>query len=786
MRSFWLNLQDAVEGTPLLVAPAKGGAKGECLRCYYIRRGSFKDLDAAELRTLIFKNPALKTKFRSLRRRHIKLTTRNPGSRPRHESVDVKHYTERKDESYCDIYQEGEWMALTDYINTKITDEQIRKKLKTVAQKKAYVSNEEEDVALNGQPETVEEDAPAGAEESDAASSDEMFGFTTSAAKAKPAKPAPKRARREESAATPVQTKQNKAGPSDEQLAARLEKATAGIELLKKITALSLWQGSVKEKDVSSKLGKLCELQTQLEKDPGEVAQRLAQELQGLINQTNTCLLAIENAHDMVEKAGLSNPQFAFDNDEFKIYEDFFDAMQIDCRTAILTEIGRKLTEAGIWPNGDSDVHGNVHMVMKMLPDLQRFLALGYVLIQSKGELVLGPERIKEIKATVSNSPQISPRCALLFRANNRLKTGVKRLCVWQRVWLISTFWNVMHASRNATRHDLFSHYRTLWATACEIAKMAIDESKAASEAERLATSLTELVKKLGQPPALASSATFNEVKEAGFNCSSAKDYLVACQELKADEAAKSADQLKSALEEMTTSMNSEFFSDVEVTFSKHVQDLWLEEPKAYLYLPCRDKDEVMLAIWKDVDQNLALSEFASMLLHYAVEEKPTLKDSCAARAGLQNTLALCHKLEGLPKWVKEGRLALDRFDQQLTNVGKHEWKQLLATDGPVKALQVIQDQKLELSPELDKLVGVLKQAHVLQGLVSSPTDPLTQQAKALLTIDSLEIENIKFFFPDLMDTLSSFRSQAHENLSAGLSKIEDMLKTGKGKVSKY
>ena len=30
-------------------------------------------------------------------------------------------------------------MALTDYINT--TDEQIRKKLKTVAQKKAYVSN---------------------------------------------------------------------------------------------------------------------------------------------------------------------------------------------------------------------------------------------------------------------------------------------------------------------------------------------------------------------------------------------------------------------------------------------------------------------------------------------------------------------------------------------------------------------------------------------------------------------------------------------------------------------
>ena len=210
-------------------------------------------------------------------------------------------------------------------------------------------SQEEEDVALNGQPETVEEDAPAGAEESDAASSDEKFGFTASAAKAKPAKPAPKRARREESAAIPVQTKQNKAGPSDEQLAARLEKATAGIELLKKITALSLWQGSVKEKDVSSKLGKLCELQTQLEKDPGEVAQRLAQELQGLINQTNTCLLAIENAHDMVEKAGLSNPQFAFDNDEFKIYEDFFDAMQIDCRTAILTEIGRKLTEAGIW-----------------------------------------------------------------------------------------------------------------------------------------------------------------------------------------------------------------------------------------------------------------------------------------------------------------------------------------------------------------------------------------------------------------------------------------------------
>ena len=142
--------KDAPEGHPLTVVSCKGTDSGECLRCYYIRRGSFKEVDAAMMRRLIRKNPALKDKllagqeipvsqvlvffeinyirlwfwlfkcclawviagprFRGLRRKHIKQTARNPRARPRHETIDLRHFTEKKDEGFIDIFQD--WKIL--------------------------------------------------------------------------------------------------------------------------------------------------------------------------------------------------------------------------------------------------------------------------------------------------------------------------------------------------------------------------------------------------------------------------------------------------------------------------------------------------------------------------------------------------------------------------------------------------------------------------------------------------------------------------------------------------
>ncbi|CAJ1413162.1 unnamed protein product [Effrenium voratum] len=122
---------DAPPGTALLVQSPRGVSHGMCLRCYYIKRGSFGGLKSGELRRLMRKNIALKDKFLSLSL-----------ARPRHETVDVRLYTERRDESYVDMWQEGEWMSLKDYVEAKL-DPETQKKLKTTAQKRSYVTKDD-------------------------------------------------------------------------------------------------------------------------------------------------------------------------------------------------------------------------------------------------------------------------------------------------------------------------------------------------------------------------------------------------------------------------------------------------------------------------------------------------------------------------------------------------------------------------------------------------------------------------------------------------------------------
>lgn len=62
----------------------------------------------------------------------------------------------------------------------------------------------------------------------------------------------------------------------------------------------------------------------------------------------------------------------------------------------------------------------------KVLHDLQRFLGCQLFLSQSKGSCTLSQQQLKEIKGVVAVSSQFSARCQLLFRANNRLRTGCR------------------------------------------------------------------------------------------------------------------------------------------------------------------------------------------------------------------------------------------------------------------------------------------------------------------------------------------------------------------------
>ena len=182
--------QDAPSGFSLRVQSHKNdGRAGFCMKCFYIKRGSFSGLKSMEFAEMLASNPSLKDKcfscivkfranfkniknqesllqygpwprqctlqyclhlstfgllrrllsrfvekqpsymlhshicalealmsayrtckpmlrFKSLRKKHVHVTCLNPKARPRHEAINVALYTEQKESTYVDFFQE--------------------------------------------------------------------------------------------------------------------------------------------------------------------------------------------------------------------------------------------------------------------------------------------------------------------------------------------------------------------------------------------------------------------------------------------------------------------------------------------------------------------------------------------------------------------------------------------------------------------------------------------------------------------------------------------------------
>lgn len=181
-----------------------------------------------------------------------------------------------------------------------------------------------------------------------------------------------------------------------------------------------------------------------------------------------------------------------------------------------------------------------------------------------------------------------------------------------------------------------------------------------------------------------------------------------------------------------------------------------------------------------------AMSGMGKALLEYGQHEQPTVKQMCDFEATVQKVLSDCQKLEGLPGWVKEGRLAVERFSLLLTEHAKKEWSSKIQSQGLADALGSIQKEKLTLSPDLTKCLSVLKYGKLLQELGSEPSVSLIQDVKNLFTIESLEIEDIKFFFPEVPEKVTMFRAQATTSAMTGLKEIEDFIKEGRKLLSDF
>ena len=180
-------------------------------------------------------------------------------------------------------------------------------------------------------------------------------------------------------------------------------------------------------------------------------------------------------------------------------------------------------------------------------------------------------------------------------------------------------------------------------------------------------------------------------------------------------------------------------------------------------------------------------------LLQYGHEADPSTKISCEVGTTLATVLAGCNLLEGLPAWVREAKLAAGRLEMSLHSHAKKEWKALVASKGIQQAVKEIEAQKLKLSPDLSKLWDVLKQGQTLQALKEKAEEidngnssVFIQQVKVMLTVSSLDVASILFFFPDMEEAIQQFLSKVTQAVMDGLKKIQQFIKTGVGHMEPY
>lgn len=180
----------------------------------------------------------------------------------------------------------------------------------------------------------------------------------------------------------------------------------------------------------------------------------------------------------------------------------------------------------------------------------------------------------------------------------------------------------------------------------------------------------------------------------------------------------------------------------------------------------------------------------ATCLIAYGEHEEPPLKASCTFAAGVQLALSSCERLDGCPKWVRETKLALDRFETQLTVEVKASWKATIAAEGLEALISKVEAEKLTLPSYLDKSFRVVKYGqwvgdlNVLQ--MEPCADTLIGNVKCMLHIDSLEIEEIRYYFPDSPDAIKVFRGKVTDLVSADLQKIKDLVIAGQKHLSPY
>lgn len=189
-----------------------------------------------------------------------------------------------------------------------------------------------------------------------------------------------------------------------------------------------------------------------------------------------------------------------------------------------------------------------------------------------------------------------------------------------------------------------------------------------------------------------------------------------------------------------------------------------------------------------------AFANFAESVLTFAMEDEPTLALGFQNLRSLKNAIHATQTLEAIPPWVTDAKQACQRLEMLLDKSGRDKLKALAnEAHGVSGALDWIQSEKLVMTPGLQQCVDVLKQAKLLKDTGAEFTVPVKEDLKGtcvcvknMLTICSLQIEDIKFFFPDAAEHVATFQSTVEAHMEERFVMIERWVRAGKEMITKF
>ena len=186
----------------------------------------------------------------------------------------------------------------------------------------------------------------------DDGSSEEMFGFATSAPKSSKAVPKRRASKGPENGTTPASHAAVKpplgvnSKGEDSTTSNRISKANENMTFLEKLSEVAVWQGSVKEKDLQTKLEKCFKLSEQIAECSDAEAQDASKALYDKAAEVATWHETLITLTETLSESSIGEAALQLTAQNYSVLR----MLPADCLNAILTDFGRKLTEAGSFP----------------------------------------------------------------------------------------------------------------------------------------------------------------------------------------------------------------------------------------------------------------------------------------------------------------------------------------------------------------------------------------------------------------------------------------------------